>query len=71
VVPDHEEVIESIRKSEVWGRTNESPVECWPSEVELRAKSEEALQTLRLQKIEWLMDESREIASLRFTLSDG
>ena len=67
---DKEQVIKSIKKSEVFGE-KDKPLSCWPSQEELRAKSEQTLQQLRIAKIEWHVTKRNAIESLRFTLSDG
>jgi len=45
--------IASVNKSEVYGNTNVSSIECWPSVNELRAKSKETLNQLKFTKVEW------------------
>lgn len=45
-------------------------VKQWPSPTELENKSEEALQSLRIKRIEFL-GEDFWLNQLRFTLSDG
>ena len=53
----------------MYGETTASAIQCWPSEAELCAKSEETLSKLRLKKVEWYI--SGAIVSIKFTLSDG
>ena len=67
---DKEETIASIRKTEVHG-SKAYPMSCWPSVDELKAKSEETLNQLRITKVEWNVPQNCAIYSLRFTLSDG
>jgi len=69
VVGDKEQALASIKKSEVYGLKTASAIECWPSEAELHAKSEETLNKLRLKKVEWHL--LGPIVSIKFTLSDG
>jgi len=40
---DKEQALTSIRKSQVYGKTDASAIVCWPSEEELCAKNEETL----------------------------
>ena len=71
VVFDKEQALASIRKSKVYGWTQASAIQCWPSVAELRTKSEETLSKLRIKKLEWWTTINESICSIRLTLNDG
>ena len=64
-----EVAIASLNKSGLYGNTNSSSIQCWPSDHELSAKSEETLNELKFTKVEWNVTYG--INNIRFTLSDG
>ena len=59
----------TLNWSKVFGKTNVSSIQSWPSETELRAMTKKTLNSLKFTKVEWYA--GAYLHGIRFTLSDG